>query len=68
MAYHGNSNLYRDKDEGMIGGVCAGLSEAFKIDVTILRIIVGALVFLYGTGLGLYILLWILLPDKRNLV
>lgn len=64
MAYHSEKKLYRDKAEGKVDGVCAGLSDYFKIDVTVLRVIAAILVFWYGTGLGLYLVLWILLPDK----
>ncbi len=68
MAYHGNSKLYRDTDEKVIGGVCAGLSEFFKIDVTLIRIIVAALAVLYGTGIVIYIILWVLLPEKNDVI
>lgn len=66
MAYHSEKKLYRDKAEGKVGGVCAGLSDYFKIDVTVLRVIAAILVFWYGTGLGLYLVLWIFLPDKSE--
>ncbi len=66
MAYHSEKKLYKDKAEGKVGGVCAGLSDYFKIDVTVLRVIAAILVFLYGTGLGLYLVLWIFLPDKSE--
>ncbi|NLW14728.1 MAG: PspC domain-containing protein [Erysipelothrix sp.] len=68
MAYHSNKKLYRDKSEAILGGVCAGLSEYFKIDVTIIRIILAALILIYGTGLLVYIILWVLLPEKSTLV
>ena len=32
-------SLYRSKDGAIVGGVCSGLSEHFKIDVTIIRIL-----------------------------
>lgn len=66
MAYHGRNRLYRDTDEKMLGGVCAGLSEYFKIDVTLIRVIIAVMGLVYGSGLGIYILLWILLPDKHS--
>lgn len=66
MAYHSEKKLYRDKAEGKVGGVCAGLSDYFKIDVTVLRVIAAILVFWYGTGLGLYLVLWIFLPDRSE--
>lgn len=66
MAYHGKNRLYRDTDEKILGGVCAGLSEYFKIDVTLIRVIVGVSALIYGSGALIYILLWILLPDKHS--
>ncbi len=66
MAYHGKNRLYRDTDEKILGGVCAGLSEYFKIDVTLIRVIIAVMGLVYGSGLGIYILLWILLPDKHS--
>ena len=32
-------SLYRSKDGAILGGVCSGLSESLKIDVTIIRIL-----------------------------
>lgn len=64
MAYHGKHKLYRDTEEGIVAGVCAGLSEYFKIDVTLIRVVVGVLAIFYGTGLLIYLLLWFLLPTK----
>lgn len=67
MAYHSSNQLYRDRDSGMIGGVCAGLSEYFRIDVTIIRIIAALLVLGYGSGLLIYLVLWVILPDKHRI-
>lgn len=68
MAYHGKNRLYRDTDEGKIGGVCAGLSEYFKIDVTLIRVLIGVFAFFYGGGILAYLLLWLLLPNKHDVI
>jgi phage shock protein PspC (stress-responsive transcriptional regulator) len=49
----------------MIAGVCAGLAEEFGISVTILRLafVLGALIS--GTGLIIYIVLWVVMPLQR---
>lgn len=63
----GPKRLRRNKIDGVIGGVCAGLADYFGIDVVIVRImaIVG-LIFLGGISLPAYILMWIFVPkDKR---
>lgn len=67
MAYHSDKKMYRDKHSGKIAGVCAGLSEYFLIDVTIIRIIFLVLLFGYGVGLIPYIILWIALPEVTDL-
>ena len=55
--------LYRDKDKGQIGGVLAGLSHYFGIDLTLLRVLMLVLFFVFGTGFLLYVILWIAMPE-----
>ena len=61
----GPRRLYRDRENGMVAGVCAGIADYFGFDVTITRIIVaiGLFVFL-PTTLIAYIVLALLLPTK----
>ena len=60
--------LYKDQQHKMIGGVCAGLSEYFNIDVTLIRVLfflsLVLHVVLHGSGFVLYVILWICLPKK----
>jgi phage shock protein PspC (stress-responsive transcriptional regulator) len=58
--------LYRDIENGMIGGVLAGLGHYFGIDKVWLRIFMLALVFLFGTGILAYIILWIVMPEATT--
>lgn len=46
----------------MVSGVCGGLAEYFGIDSTIIRI-VWALLIATGSGLFLYLLMAIVVPD-----
>lgn len=55
--------LYRDKDNGMVGGVLAGLGHYFGVDKVWLRIFVLILVCFYGTGILAYLILWIVMPE-----
>ena len=55
--------LFRDTDNSYVGGVSAGLSHYFGIDTVWIRLIWILLIFGAGTGVLLYILLWILLPE-----
>src|SRR5258708_6600146 len=54
--------LMRSSRDKKIGGVCAGIADYFDLDPTIVRIVWLLAVFCAGTGLLLYIILWIALP------
>ena len=58
--------LYRSEKDRMIGGVCGGLGEYFNIDSTIVRLIFALIVIYGGSGLILYIILWIVVPSESN--
>ena len=50
----------------MLAGVCAGLADYFGWDVTIVRIIYSfATVFTAFSGIIVYIILWIVMPEKK---
>ncbi|TDE27921.1 PspC domain-containing protein [Flavobacterium ranwuense] len=56
--------LYRDKEKGMVGGVSSGLGHYFGIDAVWIRIALILLVFAgFGTGILVYIILWIVTPE-----
>lgn len=61
--YYPSKRLYRDKENGMLGGVMAGLGHYLGMDALWLRIIMVILFFGFGTGLFVYIVLWILVPE-----
>ncbi len=52
----------RSSRDKKLGGVCAGLAEYFDLDPTIVRVVWFLAVFFAGTGLLVYIVLWIVLP------
>jgi len=54
--------LYRDKDNGSIGGVCTGLGHYFGIDAVWIKLLFLILFFGFGTGLIAYLVLWIAMP------
>lgn len=56
--------LYRSKINKMLGGVCGGIAEYFDIDPTIVRLIWLATVLFGGTGVLLYIIAWIIIPEN----
>jgi phage shock protein PspC (stress-responsive transcriptional regulator) len=54
--------LTRSRTDRRIGGVCGGLGKYFEVDPTLIRLAF-ALAFVFaGTGLLLYLILWIVLP------
>ncbi len=53
------------KKDKKIAGVCSGLGEYFDIDPTIVRVLFLASVLLFGTGVLLYIILAIVMPDDN---
>jgi len=56
--------LYRSKNDRMMGGVCAGLGEHLDVDPTVIRLIWAVVTLLsFGTGIIIYILAWIIIPE-----
>jgi phage shock protein PspC (stress-responsive transcriptional regulator)/ribosomal protein L7/L12 len=56
--------LYRDKENGMVSGVCTGLGHYFGIDAVWLKILFLVFVFGgFGTGVLAYIILWVVTPE-----
>lgn len=58
-----DKKLRKSKTDKKISGVCGGLAEYFGFDSTILRLIWTAAVLLAGTGLLLYIICALVLPE-----
>lgn len=56
--------IYRSRDDKMIGGVCGGIAEYFDVDSTIIRLALLLLFFARGIGLIVYIIAWIVIPEK----
>jgi len=58
--------LYRDTDNKFLGGVCSGLGNYFDMDPLWIRIGFLFAFFTFGTGLILYIILWVLIPEAKT--
>ena len=58
--------LYRDTENGMVGGVLAGLGHYFGIDKVWLRLFLLIMIFAWGTGFLAYIILWIVMPEAKT--
>ena len=56
--------LMRARNGRMLGGVAAGLARASGLDVTLVRLCIGATMLFGGLGVPAYILMWIILPEE----
>lgn len=60
-------NLYRNREKGYLGGVCAGLAEHFDIETWVVRLTVfAAFLFLSGFVFVAYIILWVVLKPGNG--
>lgn len=63
----GQPRLVRIPQIGMVGGVCAGLAYYFGMSPTPIRLIWVGAVVLAGSGLVLYLILWVVLPKADHI-
>ncbi len=56
--------LYRDKQNGVLCGVCAGIADFFGFDVTATRVLTVVLQFLFPATFLAYLLMCFLIPKK----
>jgi phage shock protein PspC (stress-responsive transcriptional regulator) len=56
--------LYRSRKQKIIAGVAGGLSDYFNIDPVIIRILFVVFSILHGSGILIYIILWIAIPEE----
>jgi len=64
FTYNGGESrrLFRDPDDHLVGGVCAGIANYFDIDAVWIRLAFAVCFVIAGSGLILYIILWIVVP------
>jgi phage shock protein PspC (stress-responsive transcriptional regulator) len=58
------NRLRRSRSDRWIGGVCGGIAAISGVESWIWRLILAVLALFGGTGLLLYILLWIFVPNE----
>ncbi|MCL2683003.1 MAG: PspC domain-containing protein [Bacteroidales bacterium] len=56
--------LRRSINNRVIGGVCGGIAEYFGIDPVLIRLIFVIMAIFGGAGVILYILAWIVMPER----
>jgi phage shock protein C len=58
--------LYRSEKNRVIAGVCGGLADYFNLDPVIVRIFAVLIALFGGSGVLLYLILWIVIPSETN--
>jgi phage shock protein C len=56
--------LYRSRTDRKLAGVCGGLAQYFNLDPTLIRVLFVVLAVLGGSGLVLYLAMWIIVPNE----
>ena len=56
--------LTRSRTNRRIAGICGGLAEQQGWDATIVRLVWLAAILFAGTGVLLYLILWVVLPEQ----
>ena len=58
--------MRRSLSDRWLGGVCGGLARMMGVETWIVRLGVTLLTFFWGTGLVIYILLWVFVPVEES--
>ncbi len=56
--------LYRSRSERIVGGVCGGVAEYTGLDLTLVRVLMVLFTLFGGSGLLVYIVMWIIVPNE----
>jgi len=60
------TRLYRSDRNRILGGVAGGLGKYFDLDPNIIRLIFILLTIFGGSGVPIYLILWVLLPSESS--
>jgi phage shock protein C len=58
------NGLRRSRLDRWIGGVCGGIARSTGLDAWVWRLIFTVLFLAFGSGILVYILLWIFVPEE----
>lgn len=59
--------LTRSESDRILVGVCGGLAEHFGIDATIVRLVFVLLTVFGGSGVVIYLVLWLIVPRASKI-
>jgi phage shock protein PspC (stress-responsive transcriptional regulator) len=62
----GDRKLFRDSQNGVAGGVAAGVAAYTGIPVWVVRLAFIVFAFTWGASILLYLALWLMLPDAKT--
>ena len=60
------AQLYRDPENTIIAGVCSGIAAYFGLDPVIVRIFFILFTLLWGVGVLVYLILWMVVPKAQT--
>ncbi|WP_426702832.1 PspC domain-containing protein [Rhodanobacter sp. Col0626] len=55
--------MLRSRNNRTVAGICAGVAEYFGWDPTLVRVAWIVLTLLGGSGILLYLILWLVIPE-----
>lgn len=61
---NGSKHLYRKPEGRIVAGVCTGLADYLGIDTTLIRLVFAVLTVFGGSGVLLYLIAWVVVPDE----
>jgi phage shock protein PspC (stress-responsive transcriptional regulator) len=62
----GEKRFFRNPDEKVIAGVCSGIAAYFHLDPVWVRLIFVVFVAAGGSGILLYIVMWLVIPEAQT--
>ncbi|MGI6530642.1 MAG: PspC domain-containing protein [Clostridia bacterium] len=57
--------IYRKRNDRKIAGVCSGIADYLNLDPTIVRLLWAVLTLAYGTGILIYIICALVIPEEE---
>lgn len=62
-----DKRLLRNEFDKVVAGVSSGIADYMQVDVTIIRLLfVLSTIFLFGTGILVYLVMWIVVPVNHD--
>jgi len=63
-----HGRFYRDENQKVVAGICAGIANYFNIDPLVVRILFVIFSFAGGFGFITYLVLWVAVPSSASVV